>query len=641
MKQQRISILAWAVLMLLPLSCTQKENEPHAPLPADILGMWMPTSEASVSGTDRYVEFADGQCYSYVSYDNHSVRNGYIVTTTSPFSLVNSRYCHLAANGNLIIGNKDMGKLTFINEFGGEQQKVMIIGSERYLPLKGFTSSDDARPRFSAIEILHYGTESPIEKVYQMHKGDTAPLKIRLYKTIREKGDDGIITEKVVEETDPKVVEDNTEWVYEDWRIASVNNKNVLIGLGYGSTRIKARTKDLSCADYFDAEVLGGGELSAQGTANCYVVSAPGHYSFLPTRGNDATVLNIQSAYIQWETYLTDQKPAEDLITNLKVNPENGKIEFDVPAKFKNGNVLVVGKAGTGSSSQTLWSWHLWLCEDYEPDLNAQNTYNFAGVLMDRYLGALSTEPSDNEMTAAGLLYQWGRKDPFIGAYKCTKREDEPRRMLLAKYLSPVNENIILTTEWAGSTDAINYTIEHPNRFLAEVASQSVWMGDAHKGDPLWSSVKTIYDPCPPGWRVMTGGNEGVFAKALGTNPDPDSFSRTSNGVGFDLGELMGPADHIVFPWTSYLQWDIKNEGYAPTLDDEHLEELPLDRNYRSAVWTAFPKGYSLYGSDFYYGPMVSFHFGMDKSDCIIPAETETTYRNKSNAYPVRCMKEN
>ena len=136
--------------MLLPLSCTQKENEPHAPLPADILGMWMPTSEASVSGTDRYVEFADGQCYSYVSYDNHSVRNGYIVTTTSPFSLVNSRYCHLAANGNLIIGNKDMGKLTFINEFGGEQQKVMIIGSERYLPLKGFTSSDDARPRFSA-----------------------------------------------------------------------------------------------------------------------------------------------------------------------------------------------------------------------------------------------------------------------------------------------------------------------------------------------------------------------------------------------------------------------------------------------------------------------------------------------------------
>ena len=39
--------------------------------------------------------------------------------------------------------------------------------------------------------------------------------------------------------------------------------------------------------------------------------------------------------------------------------------------------------------------------------------YNNAGTMMDRNLGATSATPGD--VGALGLLYQWGRKDPFLG----------------------------------------------------------------------------------------------------------------------------------------------------------------------------------------------------------------------------------
>jgi hypothetical protein len=56
-----------------------------------------------------------------------------------------------------------------------------------------------------------------------------------------------------------------------------------------------------------------------------------------------------------------------------------------------------------------LWSWHIWLVQDQI----GYNTYaNNAGVLMDRNLGATSAIEYDSG--TIGLLYQWGRKDPFL-----------------------------------------------------------------------------------------------------------------------------------------------------------------------------------------------------------------------------------
>ena len=80
----------------------------------------------------------------------------------------------------------------------------------------------------------------------------------------------------------------------------------------------------------------------------------------------------------------------------------------------KNGNAVVAVK----KDGKILWSWHIWACEGYNPDATAQKYNNNAGVVMDRNLGATSATPGKPQ--TIGLLYQWGRKDPFLSGGKCT-----------------------------------------------------------------------------------------------------------------------------------------------------------------------------------------------------------------------------
>ena len=60
-----------------------------------------------------------------------------------------------------------------------------------------------------------------------------------------------------------------------------------------------------------------------------------------------------------------------------------------------------------------------------------------------------------------------------------------------------------------------------------------------------WNATKTIYDPCPAGWRVPQGGYDGVWAKALG---DIQSIPYNSSYKGMNLGKLLGDADTIWYP---------------------------------------------------------------------------------------------
>lgn len=84
---------------------------------------------------------------------------------------------------------------------------------------------------------------------------------------------------------------------------------------------------------------------------------------------------------------------------------------FKTPEVLKNGNAVIAVQDAEG---RILWSWHIWICKDYCPGDTDQVYYNDAGTLMDRNLGATSAVPGD--VGALGLLYQWGRKDPFLGS---------------------------------------------------------------------------------------------------------------------------------------------------------------------------------------------------------------------------------
>ena len=274
--------------------------------------------------------------------------------------------------------------------------------------------------------------------------------------------------------------------------------------------------------------------LSENGTANSYIVSAAGTYKFTPTKGNSSeSVGSIASAEVLWETFGTDVTPNEgDLVKKVKY--ENGVISFETPSAYKEGNAVIAAKDASG---KILWSWHIWLTDQPE----GQVYYNDAGTMMDRNLGATSATPGD--VGALGLLYQWGRKDPFLSSSSI-------------HYDCMVEAKSTLTWPSAVSSDSSNGTISYatanPTTFIKFNSSNYDWYytGSSLTNKTRWttsSSAKSIYDPCPQGWRVPDGGDNGVWAKARGSS----SYfykSYDSSNEGKNFSGTFGSASDIWYP---------------------------------------------------------------------------------------------
>lgn len=128
--------------------------------------------------------------------------------------------------------------------------------------------------------------------------------------------------------------------------------------------------------------------LSDKGTANCYIVSAPGTYGFNGTvKGNsNESVGNPVSAEVLWESFGTGTAPkVGDIINSVSI--EKGTVFFSTPATLRNGNAVIAVKDNSG---RIFWSWHIWVCEGYDPIATQQIYANNAGIMMDRNLGAFS-----------------------------------------------------------------------------------------------------------------------------------------------------------------------------------------------------------------------------------------------------------
>ena len=286
----------------------------------------------------------------------------------------------------------------------------------------------------------------------------------------------------------------------------------------------------LSDVDYKD--------ISVSETANCYLVKAAGDYEFRAVQGNTfkkddssktgTSVGTVDKVEVLWESFGTNEKPSVgDLIDSASYS--DGYIRFSTPATFRNGNALIAAKDADG---KILWSWHIWCSAE---GWKEQTYYNDAGTMMDRNLGATSASVPDSEDDgrSCGLVYQWGRKDPFPGAssFKATGSE--------GKYLNQA----AMTGTWSTETTTITATlaIQHPTILYTK--------GDL--SNDSWGSTKTIYDPCPAGWRVPDGGESGIWATAAGKN----NFIVENYGTyGRNFGGVFGSDKTIWYPASGYLE---------------------------------------------------------------------------------------
>ena len=278
--------------------------------------------------------------------------------------------------------------------------------------------------------------------------------------------------------------------------------------------------------------------LSESGSANSYIVSEAGSYKFTPTKGNsNESVGVIASVEVLWETFGTDVTPNMGDLVKM-VSYSDGYITFHTPSKFKEGNAVIAAK---DSSGKILWSWHIWLTDEpYE----VVYYYN-AGTMMDRNLGATSATPGN--IGALGLLYQWGRKDPFLGSSSINSSIEAKSTIT---WPSAVSSNL--------SNGTIEYATANPTTFITYNSSNSDWYytGSSSTDNTRWTSSETsksIYDPCPVGWRVPDGGSNGVWSKASRSSSsfsDKSLYNSTNEGI--DFSGTFGHGGAIWYPASGF-----------------------------------------------------------------------------------------
>ena len=270
-------------------------------------------------------------------------------------------------------------------------------------------------------------------------------------------------------------------------------------------------------------------------SANSYVVATPGNYKIKAVKGNSKTSVGaVKSVEVLWESFGTSETPSKgDIIKS--VSYRNGEISYSTPSSLKNGNALIAARNNAG---EILWSWHIWVCEGYDPFSSAQNYYNNAGTVMDRNLGATSATPG--EIGALGLLYQWGRKDPFLGGCQIKNSSQQA---------ASTSDSWSVSREFSTSINgAADYSIKHPMSFIvyeyANIPTESIW-----------GSRKTIYDPCPSGWRVLyASSSDGLFRQAFGETLSGAKFSYDSQYRGINFSGQFGASPVIWYPAAGSLE---------------------------------------------------------------------------------------
>lgn len=263
----------------------------------------------------------------------------------------------------------------------------------------------------------------------------------------------------------------------------------------------------ISATDDHNRKVEYSGSLSiveittTAGAANCHVVKPGGTLTIKAVKGNSTTALEFDNATLVWQD-------AIGLVSSVSGNGSEGVVVVRL-ADGKEGNAVVAARDG----DRIVWSWHVWVT-DYDPEADIFEWTDANGITykyMDRNLGALSAEKYSKE--SLGLMYQWGRKDPFPGGDDVESQ--------IQKRIYDINGNQIYMkieerpTYNDNTSTNLQLAIEHPDVFYGAPSSSWPvvdWLTDkaALQNNDLWggkTNAKTVYDPCPEGWRIPAAGN--------------------------------------------------------------------------------------------------------------------------------------
>ena len=373
-------------------------------------------------------------------------------------------------------------------------------------------------------------------------------------------------------------------------------------------------------------------DLNADGKfANCYMVDQAGktYYFNATKKGNATNTTGITDA----TTAIAPTKAAQLWSTGSatyvirKYKFMDNKIYFSTSGTLGSvteGNALI---AGQNASNTNLWSWHIWstnyanasgstsTTEDYTVRPGATTGASPAPTatlkFMTRNLGAANNTVGDP--ASFGLLYQWGRKDPFVGAAGTSG----------TTYAASTMDQSWPSTASTSTTGTIGWTIQNPTTFLTQcntVTYDWIYTGAqadaqatqlAKQNNNLWGNpssitgtiavtnlnknnpAKSVYDPCPKGFKVppqyawtrftITGNNSST------TTEFNVSGSFNVGWVFFRQGDKTGATTY--YPAAGYRNAETGALTYVGT-SGYSLSSSPLSSGSALMGYLSFNSGY-------------------------------------------------
>ena len=340
--------------------------------------------------------------------------------------------------------------------------------------------------------------------------------------------------------------------------------KDVTDLLAKRNKELKTATALGSAGAPYDLSTKGGSV--SRSTANSYLISAPGHYRIPLVYGNAIENGNNNPSSYQTSntgTYILSNfqdhaghaiddpwiekthgganagvdgaevvwADAADLVHSPSITHVGGEgfLDFEVTEHdIQSGNAVVAVTKGSGASKTVLWSWHLWFAPKDALDkikvTNHQNkdyyftketlgwkliqwrssTYTSARTVKVKveqtvanngakaYTVINITQNPGGVKKGATTLYQFGRKDAFPGVAKADLASNSH------------------FTEDAGDNMSIMNGIQHPDLYYTwgsnwenNYSYNNLWSADnTARGFNDNSVVKTVYDPCPVGFKM-------------------------------------------------------------------------------------------------------------------------------------------
>ena len=297
----------------------------------------------------------------------------------------------------------------------------------------------------------------------------------------------------------------------------------------------------------------------------------------------------------------------------------------------------MIGLFADAAATEALWSWHIWITDKTNDELLAQaETYTMypayeqaygagTAVMMDRNLGAIFKEDGAYARSFRAPLYQWGRKDPFPWGLVVFDAQSVP-----LKYLDgwrPV-QTTGAPGQYVGYVGNTWYATAHPDLFIATVAGTSYdWYygggkgnGPDYRNNELWgnptgytvgqTTTKTLFDPCPPGWKMP---HPYVFS----------AFTKTGNTATVASGDV-NTTGSFVQGWN--FVYDGTNTTYYPGVGYRYDEYGTFSFTPSGYYWSSAPAPSDTFGA---------WVFGLTGA---------SIYQRYSDprgfGLPVRCMKE-